>query len=140
MYAKMVAIFSVISHILFLIIYCLIMGQEPFSNQNLLKWIEIGIIALVLLIVAIPEGLPVAVSLAMALSTDQLKKEQILIKNIESVQTCAMLHEICVGKTGCLTTGEMKLKMYQLSNKEDFYDAFVEEFNSCHLADTKDIS
>jgi len=33
----------------------------------------IGIIAIVLLIVAIPEGLPVAISLAMALSTDKLK-------------------------------------------------------------------
>ena len=41
----------------------------------MLQWVEIGIIALVILIVAIPEGLPVCVSLAMALSTDKLKNQ-----------------------------------------------------------------
>ena len=56
-----------------------------------------------ILIVSIPEGLPLAVSIAMALSINSLKKDEILIKNLESVQTCAMLHDICVGKTGTLT-------------------------------------
>jgi len=58
-----------------------------------------------MLIVAIPEGLPLAVSIAMALSINKLKDDQILIKNIDSVQTCAMLHDICVGKTGTITKG-----------------------------------
>jgi magnesium-transporting ATPase (P-type) len=35
--------------------------------------------------VAIPEGLPLAVSIAMALSINSLKKDKILIKNLESV-------------------------------------------------------
>lgn len=63
------------------------------------------IIAIVILIVAIPEGLPLAVSIAMALSVDNLKNDNILIKNLEAVQTCAMLHDICVSKTGTLTKG-----------------------------------
>jgi magnesium-transporting ATPase (P-type) len=37
------------------------------------------------MIVAIPEGLPLAVSIAMALSINSLKKDEILIKNLESV-------------------------------------------------------
>ena len=56
-----------------------------FSNETLLKCGKIAIIAVVLLIVAIPEGLPLAVSIAMALSINSLKKDEILIKNIESV-------------------------------------------------------
>lgn len=68
------------------------------------------IIAIVILIVAIPEGLPLAVSIAMALSVDNLKSDNILIKNLESVQTCAMLHDICVSKTGTLTKGELIVK------------------------------
>jgi P-type E1-E2 ATPase len=55
--------------------------------------------------VAIPEGLPLAVSIAMALSISNLKSQQILIKNLEAIQTCASVHEICVGKTGTLTLG-----------------------------------
>jgi len=58
-----------------MMIYLVIEGEDPFSDKCLLQWVEIGIIALVILIVAIPEGLPVAVSLAMALSTDKLKSQ-----------------------------------------------------------------
>ena len=75
MYAKIAAGLSVVTHIAFMIIYLLVEGQDPFSNKSMLQWVEIGIIALVILIVAIPEGLPVCVSLAMALSTDKLKNQ-----------------------------------------------------------------
>ena len=45
------------------------------SNQTLLKAANIGIIAVVMMIVAIPEGLPLSVSLAIAFSVNKLKKE-----------------------------------------------------------------
>jgi P-type E1-E2 ATPase len=85
------------------------------------------------LIVAIPEGLPLAVSLAMALSTEKLKNDNILIKNIESIQKLAMVHDICVSKTGCLTDADMVIAKYQIcdnANTNDhireagYYDAF----------------
>jgi len=41
--------------------------------------------ATILLIVTIPEGLPLAISIAMALSINRLKKENILIKNLGSI-------------------------------------------------------
>lgn len=76
--------------------------------------IEIAIIAICILIVAIPEGLPLAVSVAMALSIQKMKKDKIHIKNVESVQKCASLHDICVSKTGTITEGEMHVGAYQL--------------------------
>ena len=90
--------------------------QNLFSNETLLKIGKIAIVAVVIMIVAIPEGLPLAVSIAMALSINSLKKDAILIKNLESVQTCAMLHDICVGKTGTLTTGKMNVTKFQFGN------------------------
>jgi len=83
-----------------------------FSNSTLQEIAKIGIVAIVILMVAIPEGLPLAVSIAMALSINNLKKDKILIKNLESVQTCAMLHDICVGKTGTLTEANMSVAKY----------------------------
>jgi len=72
---------SVLTHAVFTI--CLIMFSDKslFSNETLLQIMKIGIIAIVLLIVAIPEGLPLAVSIAMALSISKLKDDNILIKN-----------------------------------------------------------
>lgn len=80
-----------------------------FSNQTLLKIANTAIVSVVLLMVAIPEGLPLAVSIAMALSISSLKNQQVLIKNLEAIQTCATVHEICLGKTGTLTTGKIKV-------------------------------
>lgn len=88
--------------------------QAMFSSETLLAFGKVVITAIVLLIVAIPEGLPLAVSIAMAMSIGQLKNDSILIKNIESVQTCAMLHDVCVSKTGTITRGVLAVKAYQI--------------------------
>lgn len=74
---------------------------------------KIVIIGVSILIVSIPEGAPLAASIAMALSTQRLKKDNILIKNLEAVQTCSMLHDICIGKTGTITEGQMNVESYQ---------------------------
>ena len=74
------------------------------------------------MIVAIPEGLPLAVSIAMALSITKLKNDEILIKNVESIQSAAMLHDLCVGKTGTMTKGKMSVKKYQLCNMKNLHD------------------
>ena len=114
-YANLVTIVSIIPQLLFTLIKLVFFDQQsPFSSATLLKLGEISIIAIVLLIVAIPEGLPLAVSIAMALSINNLKKDKILIKNLRSVETCAMLHDLCVSKTGTLTKGEMKVVKYQI--------------------------
>ncbi len=54
---------------------------------------------------AIPDGMPLAVSIAMALSVTRLKNDNILIKNLEAIQKCAVLDELCISKTGTLTNG-----------------------------------
>jgi P-type E1-E2 ATPase len=62
--------------------------------------------------VAIPEGLPLSIQLAMSFSVNKLKKENILIKNMEAIQKMAMCHEVCISKTGCLTNGKMTVGNY----------------------------
>jgi P-type E1-E2 ATPase len=111
-----ITLISVITQLAFLVGVILTTDQVLFSNDTLLRVGKIAIVAVVIMIVAIPEGLPLAVSIAMALSINSLKKDAILIKNLESVQTCAMLHDICVGKTGTMTKGRMKVVKFQLGS------------------------
>ena len=108
----------VITQLLFLVSVCATTDQVLFSNATLLKVGKVAIIAVVLMIVAIPEGLPLCVSIAMALSINSLKKDEILIKNLESVQTCAMLHDVCVSKTGTLTKGKLNVMKFHFGDKE----------------------
>lgn len=43
---------------------------------------------------------------------------------MEAVQTAAMIHDICIGKTGTITKGNgMKIKKIQLFNHTKVYDA-----------------
>jgi P-type E1-E2 ATPase len=113
-----------------MIIKTLSMGdKELFGALFLADAAKVAILALSILIVAIPEGLPLCVSIAMALSVNTLKKENILIKNFQSVETMAMVHDICVGKTGTLTEGEMTVRKYQLCDQTITYDIDQERSN-----------
>jgi len=84
-YAVAATVISVVSHLLFLFLMILFSDKVMFSNSTLLEILNICIIAVVLMMVAIPEGLPLAVSIAMALSISRLKDDEILIKNVESI-------------------------------------------------------
>lgn len=112
-------------------------SEELISVQTLLNLAKIVIIACCILIVAIPEGLPLAVSIAMALSINKLKNDEILIKNVDAVQTAAMIHDVCVGKSGIITTGEMHVGKFQfcdsaeahLNDWENEGDKFCKSFD-----------
>lgn len=119
-YAVLITILSLITQFIRLCVEVSLHEEEQFlSNKTMLKIGEIVITALVLLIVAIPEGLPLAVSISMALSIDYMKKDSILIKNVESVQTCAMLDELCVSKTGTLTKGDLNVAKVHFKRDDD---------------------
>jgi magnesium-transporting ATPase (P-type) len=77
----------IITRVLFIVISTFASGSDQglFSHTTLTKLGETLIVAVVLLIVAVPEGLPLAVSIAMALSIKNLKDDEILIKNIDAV-------------------------------------------------------
>ena len=74
-YAILATAISVITQLLFLFGVIITTDQVLFSNDTLLKVGKVAIIAVVIMIVAIPEGLPLAVSIAMALSINSLKKD-----------------------------------------------------------------
>mmetsp|Transcript_9193 Transcript_9193/g.6952 ORF Transcript_9193/g.6952 Transcript_9193/m.6952 type:complete len:155 (-) Transcript_9193:1455-1919(-) len=66
---------------------------------------------------AVPEGLPLAVSLSVAFSLDAMKADSLLIKNTEALETLGMVDSICSGKTSTLTTGQMSVHCYVTCGK-----------------------
>jgi magnesium-transporting ATPase (P-type) len=65
-----------------LIIEILFTSQTLLENETLTKAIDFFSIAVAIIIVAVPEGLPLSVSIAMAFSIDKLKNDNLLVKNI----------------------------------------------------------
>ena len=122
-YAMAATIGVVVFQFVYYLILVLLSGDHSlFSTDTLLRLAKIVIIAACILIVAIPEGLPLAVSIAMALSISKLKNHEILIKNLDSVLTSAMLHDICIGKTGTITRGKMHVAKMQFCDMSQVYD------------------
>jgi P-type E1-E2 ATPase len=63
-------------------------------------------------IVAVPEGLPLAVSIAMAFSVDVMKRDHLLVKKLEAPESLGYIREICTGKTATLTKNDMTVNRF----------------------------
>ncbi|KAK0622365.1 hypothetical protein B0T14DRAFT_427822 [Immersiella caudata] len=65
--------------------------------------------SITLLVVAIPEGLPLAVRLALAFSTWRMKRDGLLVRRIHDCEVMSNATTICTDKTGTLTMNEMQV-------------------------------
>ncbi len=65
--------------------------------------------AVVLSVAAIPEGLPVAITVILVLGMRKVLKRQGLVKKLLSIETLGSTSVICTDKTGTLTEGKMKV-------------------------------
>lgn len=70
-------------------------------------FMEIFIVAITVIVVAVPEGLPLAVTLALAFATTRLLKENNLVRVLRSCETMGNATTVCSDKTGTLTTNKM---------------------------------
>ncbi|KIE00519.1 plasma membrane calcium-transporting ATPase 2, partial [Metarhizium majus ARSEF 297] len=70
-------------------------------------FMDILIVAITIIVVAVPEGLPLAVTLALAFATTRLLKENNLVRMLRACETMGNATTICSDKTGTLTTNKM---------------------------------
>ncbi|TDL19883.1 calcium-translocating P-type ATPase [Rickenella mellea] len=76
-------------------------------NQKGLAFVQILIISVTLIVVAVPEGLPLAVTLALAFATKRMTAEKLLVRVLGSCETMANASVVCTDKTGTLTQNVM---------------------------------
>ncbi|KAF9457841.1 hypothetical protein BDZ94DRAFT_1325934 [Collybia nuda] len=76
-------------------------------SEKGITFVNILIIAVTLIVVAVPEGLPLAVTLALAFATKRMTYEKLLVRVLGSCETMANASVICTDKTGTLTQNVM---------------------------------
>ena len=109
-------IFAFICFFLYWLIEVLVSDDHILSAETLAKLLERVQIALALFIVCVPEGMPLAISVALALSTDNIHYDNLLIKNLKALETSGKLTEIVTSKTSTLTKGKLKVALVYTHN------------------------
>lgn len=77
------------------------------SISDVLSLLDFFAIAVTILVVAVPEGLPLAVTLSLAFAMKKLMNDRALVRHLSACETMGSATSICTDKTGTLTTNHM---------------------------------
>ena len=92
-------------------------GRTKWSNsEDPGKLVGYFIIGITVLVVAIPEGLPLAVTISLAYSIKKMQQENNLVRKMYACETMGGADMICSDKTGTLTQNKMTVNEYWAGN------------------------
>ncbi|XP_027911761.1 putative calcium-transporting ATPase 11, plasma membrane-type [Vigna unguiculata] len=92
--------------------------------------------AVIIIVVAVPEGLPLAVTLSLAFAMKKLMNDKALVRHLSACETMGSASCICTDKTGTLTTNHMvvdkiwicgQTKAIKSGNSENVLKSFISE-------------
>ena len=88
-----------------------ILTQSVWHSSDYFKMIEVVLkyfmMAVTLIVMAVPEGLPMAVTLSLALNMRRMLKSNNLVRRLHACETMGAVTVICTDKTGTLTQNRM---------------------------------
>ena len=95
------------------------------ESYSVMEWIShllnFFMVAVTLIVVSVPEGLPMSVTLSLALSMNRMLKTNNLVRKMHACETMGATTVICTDKTGTLTQNQMQVhetKFYNLANQK----------------------
>ena len=111
--ARLVTIISYTIAALIIILRCI----SFFTGDHATDWISIGqyalnsiMIAVTIIVVAVPEGLPMSVTLSLAMSMKRMLTANNLVRKMHACETMGATSVICTDKTGTLTQNQMQIE------------------------------
>ncbi|KAF9130356.1 hypothetical protein BGW39_003150 [Mortierella sp. 14UC] len=106
--------------VLFIRFFVSIKGKIPAAQEIIKKLVDILIAAVTVVVVAVPEGLPLAVTLALAFATTRMLKDNNLVRVLAACETMGNATTVCSDKTGTLTQNRMTVVAGTLGLKTRF--------------------
>lgn len=104
---------AVAAFVLF-VLHNIITNYDLWHSDNYIGMIEVVLkyfmMAVTLIVMAVPEGLPMAVTLALALNMRRMLKSNNLVRKLHACETMGAVNVICTDKTGTLTQNRMHVE------------------------------
>uniref|UniRef100_A0A8W7P8D3 Cation-transporting P-type ATPase N-terminal domain-containing protein n=1 Tax=Anopheles coluzzii TaxID=1518534 RepID=A0A8W7P8D3_ANOCL len=112
-----IAVLTVIILIIQFCIQTFVIEQKQWRNSYANNLVKHFIIGVTVLVVAVPEGLPLAVTLSLAYSVKKMMKDNNLVRHLDACETMGNATAICSDKTGTLTTNRMTVVQSYICEK-----------------------
>lgn len=110
--------------LLFIVLFIKFLAQLPNSSDTPAEkgqhFMTILITAVTIIVVAVPEGLPLAVTLSLAYATKRMLKDNNLVRVLRSCETMGNATTVCSDKTGTLTQNVMTVVAGSLGTSNRF--------------------
>ena len=122
--ADFIGYFGLGSAVVTFIALCIQLIIEYFTSKEMKiidivnKFLKILILCVSIIVVAIPEGLPLAVTLSLAFSIKKLMDRNNLVRKMHACETMGGANYICTDKTGTLTENQMYIVTLITNNKD----------------------
>ena len=107
------------------------------SSVDLKELISYIILSVTVIVVAIPEGLPLSVTLSLAVSVKKMLVDSNLVRKMDACETMGGANNICSDKTGTLTMNKMTLTQIWNGNTINI-ETYKQKLNLLEMTDNKE--
>ncbi|CAG9540225.1 unnamed protein product [Cercopithifilaria johnstoni] len=101
-------------------------NHEAFKPSDFSYFVNFIIVGVTVLVIAVPEGLPLAITLSLTYSVKKMMKDNNLVRHLDACETMGNATSICSDKTGTLTTNRMTAVQFFING--NFYKECVPKF------------
>ncbi|GAA6028517.1 hypothetical protein JCM8097_007260 [Rhodosporidiobolus ruineniae] len=108
------------------------------ADDKAQSFVQVLIISVTVVVVAVPEGLPLAVTLALAFATRRMTKQNLLVRVLGACETMANATVVCTDKTGTLTTNKMTVVAGSIGVHLKFVQGLEENTKRTNANDDRD--
>ena len=113
-------------------------GKDYFYMAEIV--LKYFMMAVTLIVMAVPEGLPMAITLSLALNMRRMLKSNNLVRKLHACETMGAVTVICTDKTGTLTQNKMQVSALELKQGDEaLLDTAIALNSTAELNDCKPI-
>lgn len=104
---------AAVAVLLFVVLSVKFFAQLPRNSdppsEKAQAFLRIFMVSITIVVIAVPEGLPLAVTLALAIAVSRMLRDNNLVRILSACETMANATSVCSDKTGTLTTNKMSV-------------------------------